>query len=315
MWILGLSGGPDPIYPSADLKKDPRFVRRLGFRHDSAAVLLKDGVVISAVEEERLNRIKHTSKFPARAIQSCLQAGNISLTSVDRIAYSTSEKGVNELVSRYVSKNAGLNGPATGRAFVAGLFRRDFGTAIGATRIDFVEHHLAHAASTFHMSSLREALVVTLDGEGDGIAGTISIGSGQELTRIAEIPMQNSLGLFYLEFTQLLGYKFGDEYEVMGLASYGDPSRYQSALDGICVLLPDGIVEIDRRRIKAFEAVFERRQNDEPLTQAHMDLAAAVQEALERAVFHILSHYRAQTGQRDLCLAGGVALNSTMTGR
>jgi carbamoyltransferase len=204
---------------------------------------------------------------------------------------------------------------ASGREFAIDLFNRHLNWDLSPERFVFVEHHLAHATSAFAMAPYDEALVVTLDGVGDGLAGTVYVGEGRQLTRIFELQPADSLGLLYMAAIEFLGYRFFDEYKVMGLAPYGDPGRFRPIFDQICVLQPEGRFSVNSEKLRLLDSLGPPRRAGEPFTQVHRDLAAALQESIERAVFHQLRHYQDQTRLGNLCLAGGVAHNSTLIGK
>jgi carbamoyltransferase len=188
-------------------------------------------------------------------------------------------------------------------------------TEIDPRRIVFVRHHMAHAASASAVSGFERSLVLAIDGYGDGLSGLVARGEGSALTELATFPQRKSLGLLYLKVIEFLGYGQFDEYKVMALAPYGDSTDYGPLLSGLYELRSEGDYELDvgeiAGRLSGQVAV---RKPGEPLERRHYDLAAALQEALERIVMHVLSHHRDATGLSELCLAGGVALNCTMNG-
>jgi len=315
MYVLGISGGWDPVCPTEDASASPRFFRSNPLLHDSAAVLLHNGEVVAGIEEERLNRIKHTNTFAVEAVRFCLRTAGITLPQVDRIAYYFKEEFLNELVTFLMLQHGRFAPPGGARGFLAGLLSETFNSDIQPERLAFVDHHQAHAASAFRVAPFPDALVVTLDGEGDGLSTTVSAGERGKLHRLAALPRQNSLGHLYLRITRQLGYRFFDEYKVMGLAPYGDPARFREAFNRVCTLHEEGKFQLHADKLQQLCASYPPRRRGEPFTQLHKDLAASLQEALERAVLHLLKHYRASTGLRNLCLAGGVAHNSTLAGK
>ena len=315
MNILGISGGLDPAYPTEDPLLDVRVHYPWHHAHDSAAVLVCDGKVVAGIEEERLSRTKHTNKFPLHAIRYCLRATGLSFDDIDRVAYYVDERHADGVVRTYVLQNPRTRAFASGREFAIDLFNRHLNWDLSPERFVFVEHHLAHATSAFAMAPYDEALVVTLDGVGDGLAGTVYVGEGCQLTRIFELQPADSLGLLYMAAIEFLGYRFFDEYKVMGLAPYGDPGRFRPIFDQICVLEPEGRFSVNSEKLRLLDPLGPPRRAGEPFTQVHRDLAAALQESIERAVFHQLRHYQDQTRLGNLCLAGGVAHNSTLIGK
>ncbi|MET4262348.1 carbamoyltransferase [Bradyrhizobium sp. S3.12.5] len=310
MLCLGLSGGLDRVY------ENPLELPNT-FLHDGAAVLVKDGRVIAAVEEERLNRIKHSNKLPSSAIEYCLAAAGVELRDVDRIAFYASEAYCNAMLERLLISQPETSIPTDANLLLRHLLAAEFGTEIDPSRVSFVGHHQAHAVSALAMSGFEESLVLAVDGCGDFLSGLLAVGSGTEMTELATFPENNSLGLFYLETIRyLLGYGLFDEYKVMGLAPYGDPARYRELFAKFYELSANGGYRVHLDRIgPALLRNIEVRRKGMPFTQQHRDVSASLQEALERIVFHILRHYRESTGMKRLCLAGGVAHNCTLNGK
>ena len=309
MLVLGFHGGS---------KRDDED-NRFGFAlHDSAAVLIKDGVVLAAIEEERLNRIKHSNCFPFQAIKYCLAEQQIDLTNVDRITTNMEETMFDFMVKQAFLENTELKTP-TGRQFLASLFEREFGVNI-SEKIRFCKHHIAHAWSAFAPSAYDSSLILVLDGDGDNRSGMVLLGEGNRLVTLKEYGLNQSLGNLYTDIIKLLGYNRFDEYKVMGLAPYGNPAAYTSLFEKCYRLLPNGdyVLESPVTWMLQFNAaglLDQARRRGEPFSQVHQDIAAALQTTLERIVLHILSHYQKETKQRRLCLAGGVAHNCTLNGK
>jgi carbamoyltransferase len=315
MNILGISGGLDPAYPTEDPLLDVRLHYPWHHGHDSTAVMVCDGKVVAGIEEERLSRAKHTNKLPVNAIQYCLRETGLSFDDIDRLAYYVDERHADGIARTYVLQNPRTRAFSSGREFVIDLLNRHLNWDLSPERFVFVEHHLAHATSAFAMAQYNEALVVTLDGVGDGLAGTVYVGEGCQLTRTFELQRADSLGLLYMAAIEFLGYRFFDEYKVMGLAPYGDPTRFRRIFEQICVLQPEGKFSVNSEKLRLLDALGAPRRAGEPFTQVHRDIAAGLQESIERAVFHLLRHYKDQTRLGNLCLAGGVAHNSTLIGK
>lgn len=263
--------------------------------HDASAVLLADDACVAAIEEERLSRVKHTRRAPRAALAFCLEQAGIALADVDRLAIGVSEKTVTDR-----SRTAAID--------------HAIGAPVPRERIAFVEHHVAHAYGAYAASGYEQALVVTLDGQGEEHAGLVGRVRGTEIQRLRDITIPNSLGLFYLLVTNFLGYRLFDEYKVMGLAPYGDPSRFRAVLQELYTLEPDGHYRLALERPEVLWRIGPRRRRDEPFTQTHKDLAASLQEVLETIVLHVLRHFRRVTRLRSLCLSGGVAHNCSMNG-
>ncbi|WP_083543535.1 carbamoyltransferase family protein [Bradyrhizobium sp. CCGE-LA001] len=309
MLCLGLSGGLDKIHENPlELPKT--------FLHDGAAVLVRDGRVIAAVEEERLNRIKHSNKFPSSAIRYCLATAGVQLRDIDRIAFYATEAYCNTMLERLLVSQPDVSIPLDARLLLRKLLAQEFGAEVEESQLSFVHHHHAHAASAFAMSGFEQSLVFAVDGGGDFLSGVLAVGSGTEITEVASFPENNSLGLFYLEAIRYLGYGLFDEYKVMGLAPYGDPAPYRELFGQFYELLDNGgyRVHLDRIGPTLLRNIQVRRKGM-PFTQQHRNVSASLQEALERIVFHVLRQYRNSTGMKRLCLAGGVAHNCTMNGK
>ncbi|UPK05859.1 carbamoyltransferase [Bradyrhizobium sp. 170] len=309
MLCLGLSGGLDKVYENP---------LELGntFLHDGAAVLVRNGRVIAAVEEERLNRIKHSNKFPSSSIQYCLSAAGVQLSDIDRIAFYATEAYSNAMLERLVISNPDVSIPLDAKLLLRKMLEQEFGTEVDASRVSFVSHHMAHAVSAFAMSGFDQSLIFAIDGGGDFLSGLLARGSGTEATQVETFPESNSLGLFYLETIRYLGYGLFDEYKVMGLAPYGDPAPHRELFKQFYELSDNGRYRVHLDRIgPTLLRNIEVRRKGMPFTQQHRDVSASLQEALERIVFHILRHHRGATGMKRLCLAGGVAHNCSLNGK
>lgn len=304
MIVLGIGGG-------LDLIDDNKY----NVAHDSTAVLLDDGKVIFAVEEERLNRIKHTDKAPLSAMRACLDYYHIDLSQVDRIAVYGQEQALSAALRRTCLDRAQLDFQQSIRSFFQELLVNEFGETFDFEQMVFVPHHLAHAVSTYNMSGFADSLVFTMDGVGDGISTQVLSGRDGQLETLHTWYMADSLGFFYVEVIKFLGYEMFDEYKVMGLAPYGNPARYRRMFKKFYSLLEGGSYTIHTERIDYLFEIMQPRKKHEPFSQVHKDIAASLQEALETIVFHVLQHYRNLTGQDRLCLAGGVALNCTLNGK
>lgn len=310
MLVLGIHGGS---------KRDDED-NRIGFAlHDSAAVLVEDGRILSAIEEERLNRIKHSNCFPLRAIRHCLDEHKLKLADVDRIATNFDETSLDFLVKQMFLENAESKAPPAGRQFVAALFEREFGVNV-LDKLRFCKHHVAHAWSAFGPSGYDSSLILVLDGDGDNRSGMVLLGEGDRLTTLREYGLDQSLGNLYTDIIKLLGYNRFDEYKVMGLAPYGDPATYASLFENCYRLLPGGNYALESPatwmlQFHAHGLLDQARRRGEPFTRMHKDIAAALQAMLEKIVLHVLSHFRKETGQSHLCFAGGVAHNCTLNGK
>ncbi|MBB5882402.1 carbamoyltransferase [Xanthomonas arboricola] len=304
MLILGFYGGPNTEFEIDSPTQT----------HDGSAVLLKDGKVVAAIEEERLNRIKHSYTAPLQAAKRVLAQGGVTLADVDYIAIPYGPQFAERLLRRIYLANPSATHTLDVIDALRAQWHLHLGVDVPREKVRFVPHHIAHATATFEMSGLDEALVMTIDGQGETESGLVLKGGPAGLELLHRVPIPESLGHFYWHAIGFLGYQLFDEYKVMGLAPYGDPARFRARFDAMCELLPEGSWQLRPQLLETmFETLMPRRKG-EPIEQIHMDFAAALQEMLERAVFHALKHFRASTGLRSLCLGGGVAHNCTMNG-
>ncbi|WP_340123344.1 carbamoyltransferase [Methylobacter svalbardensis] len=308
MLILGLTGGIDPVFDALDMTNT-------GLGHDSSAVLIEHGKVIAGIEEERLNRIKHSNKIWASSVRFCLESADKSLDDVDAIAFYASEDFLNNTLKKFRLTTPLLNQFPDVRHLYQYLFEREFGYQLNPQIFRFVHHHVAHAAASYYLSGFDRSLVFTIDGEGDDVSAMVIDANGKNFNVLGTKSVPDSLGHFYLNVIAFLGYKDFDEYKVMGLAPYGDPAVYRQKFNRFYELLPDGDYTIHQHRIMDMYELVQPRGRDEPFTQVHMDIAAALQEALEAIVFHILRHFRQLTGHSRLVISGGVGQNSSMNGK
>jgi carbamoyltransferase len=310
MLVLGFHGG----------RRREDEDNRFGFSlHDSAAVLVDDEKILSAIEEERLSRIKHTNCFPARAIKFCLDEQRLQLKDVDLIVTNHSEGTIDLITKSDFLDNPRQTIPPSGKKFMTALFAREFGVDV-SDKLRFYGHHLSHAWSAYGPSGFESSLILVLDGDGDDKSGMVLLAEGSKLTELRRFDLGQSLGHLYAEIIKLLGYNRFDEYKVMGLAPYGNPRTFTPLFERHYQLLPQGNYALDNplawlAHFDMLGLVERARRKGEPCTQVHMDLAAALQATLEKIVMHILSYYRKETKQTQLCLAGGVAHNCTMNGK
>jgi carbamoyltransferase len=314
--------------------------------HDSAACLLKDGKLLAAAEDERFTHIKHgkrpvpfsTWELPFHAIDYCLKVAGITLKDVDHIAYSFDpylllgdhqgkssieiplEPGDDQLNNQWRNPwdplflSAMVNAP---RQLVDGyphhLQQRFIGAKVDDFEWHFVEHHIAHAASSFHCSPFDRAAVLTIDGRGEKATTTYSIGSGNSLKRIGQVDMPHSLGLLYEDVTTHLGFLHSsDEYKVMALASYGNP-LYADDFREMIKLGENGQYTVTNQNLT--QRFGPKRLRHEEFTGKHFDIAHSLQVVLEETVLKITEWLQQETGEENLCFAGGVALNCVLNGR
>src|SRR6266542_1595622 len=311
------------------------------FYHDSAAALIEDGKIIAAAQEERFTRKKHDARFPVNAIRCCLSEGGTGMGGVDHVVfYDKPFLKFERLVETYLafaprgysSFRMAMPLWLREKLFLKDLLlkqlRRISSGEEWNEELLFSEHHLSHAASAFFPSPFHEALVLTMDGVGEWATTSVALGRGNKLEIIKEIFFPHSLGLLYSAFTYYTGFKVNSgEYKVMGLAPYGEPKYAQAIFDHLVDLKPDGSFRLNNDYFNyctgltmtngKFEKLFggPARKPEELLTQRHMDLAASVQMALEEIVSRMARSLQAETKARNLCLAGGCALNCVANGK
>jgi len=312
------------------------------FYHDSAATLIQNGEIIAAAQEERFSRVKHDKKFPKNAIKYVLEEGKIELHNVDYVVFF--EKPFlkfERLLETYLAfapkgfKSFSLAMPAWLREK---LFQKkylfDFLQNLDEDfkdikKIKFSEHHYSHAASAFYPSPFEEAIILTLDGVGEWATTTVAHGKGNKITMLKEMHFPHSLGLLYSAFTYYVGFKVNSgEYKVMGLAPYGKSIYKNLILENLIDLKNDGSFRLDMSYFnfatgltmtnKKFDDLFGqpvRKSEEELLTQFHMDIAASVQAVTEEIVLRLTKNIASEYKIKNLCLAGGVALNCVANGK
>jgi carbamoyltransferase len=311
------------------------------FYHDSAAALVVDGHVVAAAQEERFTRKKHDSGFPQNAVAYCLEAGGIKLADVDYVAfYDKPFLKFERLLETYVafaprgftSFRMAMPLWLKEKLFQKTLLKNELKAHAPefdwATRLLFAEHHQSHAASAFYPSPYNEAAILTMDGVGEWATTSLGRGDGDKVEMVKEIHFPHSLGLLYSAFTYYTGFKVNSgEYKVMGLAPYGEPKYAKAILDNLMDLKDDGTFRLDlsyfdyctglRMTNAKFDALFgaPARDPESLLTQRDMDLAASIQAVTEEIVLRLTRSIAAETGARNLCLAGGVALNCVANGK
>ena len=312
------------------------------FYHDSAAALIIDGQVVSAAQEERFSRVKHDARYPKNAISFVLSNSNISLNEVDYIVFF--EKPFlkfERLLETYMAfspsgfKSFSLSMPIWLREklfqkkFLFDKLREQDENFKDINKIKFSEHHFSHAASAFFPSPFEEAIVLTLDGVGEWATTTVSLGKGNNLKILKEIHFPHSLGLLYSAFTYYIGFKVNSgEYKVMGLAPYGQPIYKEKILNNLIDVKKDGSFRLNMKFFnyttgltmtnKNFSKLFGqpvRVPEKDLLTQFHMDIAASIQVVTEEIVLKLVRNLSEEYKIKNLCLAGGVALNCVANGK
>ncbi|MCR4314799.1 MAG: carbamoyltransferase [Planctomycetes bacterium] len=301
------------------------------FFHDSAAALVADGIPVACAAEERFTRVKHTSEFPTKAIEYCLETAGIGARNVDYVAfYEKPLRKFSRIIETCIATwpfSAGTWFRAmplwmTSRLHIAKTIRKSLGLP-KTKAILFGEHHLSHAASAFYPSGFDEAVILTVDGVGEWTTTSVGVGRGNVIELDREIRFPHSLGLFYSAITHYLGFQINDaEWKVMGLAAYGEP-RFADQLRKTIRTADDGSFQLDmsyfafhRSLSSAIARKFEkllgapRRSEDEPLTDFHSDVARSAQLVVEETLLAIVRDAVKRTGLKKLCIAGGVGLNS-----
>ena len=311
------------------------------FYHDSAAALIADGRIVAAAQEERFTRKKFDANYPRHAVEYCLKAGGVTLADIDYVAfYDKPFLKFERLLETYLtfsprgfsSFRMALPLWLREKLFLKSLLASELKTLEPNfdwdKRLAFSEHHLSHAASAFYPSPFQRAAVLTMDGVGEWATTSAGVGNGHELKIQKEINFPHSLGLLYAAFTYYTGFKVNSgEYKVMGLAPYGTPKYAQLIYDNLIDLKSDGSFRLNLDYFnyctgltmtnERFDALFDGppRMPAAPLEQRHMDLAASIQAVIEEAVLRLTRSLAEETGEANLCLAGGVALNCVANGK
>jgi carbamoyltransferase len=312
------------------------------YYHDSAACLVRDGQITAAAQEERFTRKKHDPGFPSKAVDYCLREGGITVKDLRYIVfYDKPLLKFDRLIETYLAFS-----PRGFKSFVSAMplwlkdklllknmLLAEVETMSGINKTDlppllFSEHHESHAASAFYPSPFEHAAVLCMDGVGEWATTSAWLGSNNTLTPLWEIPFPHSLGLLYSAFTYFTGFKVNSgEYKVMGLAPYGKPTYVQAIYDHLLDLKADGTFRLNMEYFNyctgltmtngKFDGLFGGpvRQPEAPLTQREMDLARSIQEVTEEVMLRLSRTLHKETGEENLCLAGGVALNCVGNGR
>lgn len=286
------------------------------FYHDAAAALVVDGVVVAAVEEERLNRIKHTNKFPQLAIEACLEIGGVRAPDIDNVAFFFGEE-YSDLELKYQYLECRNEPVWSARDLIMARLQGFLRSNLSLEQVTFIPHHVAHAYGTFVDSGFDGALVVVMDGNGETDSTSVFRGRGHNLELLKSYDISRSLGHFYLSIIPMLGFKRFDEYKVMGLAPYGDPDVYRSDFERYVTLSPSGEFDVDGHGLleHLLRHGYKPRRIGEPIRSEDANVAAALQQSVEGVVLHVLAHWGEETRERRLCLSGGVAHNSSANGR
>ena len=312
------------------------------FYHDSAAALIIDGKIISAAQEERFSRKKHDPRYPFHAIEFVLKYSNLKLGEIDHIVFfekpflkferlletylAFAPKG---FTSFSMSMPIWLREKLFQKKFIFEKLKQHDKNFNDINKINFSEHHFSHAASAFYPSPFKEAVILTLDGVGEWATTTVAIGKENKIKIIKEIHFPHSIGLLYSAFTYYTGFKVNSgEYKVMGLAPYGEPKYKDIIINELMDLKEDGSFRLNMKYFnfatgltmtnQKFSKLFGqkvRNPNNELLTQFHMDIASSIQAATEEIVIRLTSSISKETKIKNLCMAGGVALNCVTNGK
>ena len=312
------------------------------FYHDSAAALLINGKIIAAAQEERFTRKKHDPSYPFNSINYVLKEANMNLSQIDQIVfYEKPFLKFERLLETYLafapkgfrsflmSMPIWLKEKLFQKKFLFDQLKRNDQSFNEIEKISFSEHHFSHAASAFYPSPFKEAVILTLDGVGEWATSTLALGKENKISIIKEINFPHSIGLLYSAFTYYTGFKVNSgEYKVMGLAPYGEPKYTNLILQKLIDVKDDGSFRLNMKYFNFatgltmtnddFSKLFGHKVRDpkkELLTQFHMDLAASIQQVIEKIVLKLVSSIQKETQIKNLCLAGGVALNCVANGK
>jgi len=312
------------------------------FYHDSAAALVVDGKIVSAAQEERFSRKKHDPRYPYNAIQFVLNNSNLQLNEIDYIVFFEKPflkfERLLESYLAFVPKGFAsfsmsmpiwLREKLFQKKFLFDKLKKHDKNFNDINKIHFSEHHYSHAASAFYPSPFQEAVILTLDGVGEWATTTVAIGKGNKITMLKEIHFPHSIGLLYSAFTYYTGFKVNSgEYKVMGLAPYGEPKYKSLIIKELIDLKEDGSFRLNMKYFNyvtgltmtndKFSKLFGKKARDpdkDLLTQFHMDIAASIQAVTEEIVLRLASSISRETKIKNLCMAGGVALNCVANGK
>ena len=331
---MARKSGTAPLPASSPSSRPVNILGISAFYHDSAACLVRDGQIMAAAQEERFTRKKHDASFPRQAVEYCLREGGLKAAELDFVSfYEKPFLKFDRILHSYLAcAPAGLRSFLMAiplwireRIWIKELIRQelDYGG-----KIIFPEHHESHGASAFFPSPFAEAAFLTVDGVGEWTTTSYGIGRQNQIEMIADLHFPHSLGLLYSAFTYFTGFKVNSgEYKLMGLAPYGEPKYVDLILRELVDLKPDGSFRLNLKYFNyavgltmtnpRFDRLFggPPRSPESRLTQREMDLARSIQAVTEEIMFRMAAHARRETGLRNLCLAGGVALNCVANGR
>jgi carbamoyltransferase len=316
----------------------PRHVLGLSaYYHDAAAALLREGRIVAAAQEERFTRIKNEPDFPRQAIQFCLRCGGLEAAELDCVVfYDKPVLKFTRLLETYLAVAPGgwrtfpqvLSNWLGGKLDLRKTIRQELAGLRAECPILFTAHHQAHAASAFYPSPFTQAAILTIDAVGEWATTTIGRGRGENIELLKELRFPHSLGMLYSAFTDYCGFRINSgEYKLMGLAPYGEPLYAQAILRELLDLKADGSFWMNLDYFNflrgttmtngRFHRLFDGppRRPEQPIEQRHTDVARSIQAVTEEVVLRLARHARELTGEKHLCLAGGVALNCVANGR
>ncbi|MGA1358858.1 MAG: carbamoyltransferase [Ilumatobacteraceae bacterium] len=312
------------------------------YYHDSAAALVIDGRLVAAAQEERFSRKKHDRNFPSNSVRFCLRHSGIDAEELDAVVFydkpllkfqrlvqtqlAFAPRGLRPFLD---AQSNWLSDKLFQRRSLRQILERELAASVNwKSRLYFSEHHLSHAASAFYPSPFERSAILTMDGVGEWTTTSLAVGEGRLLRIIKEIHFPHSLGLLYAAFTSYTGFKVNSgEYKVMGLAPYGKPVFADDIKKHLIQIADDGSFRLNMKFFDfcagttmtnaAFHELFggAPRRSESPLSQRHMDLAASIQNVTEEIVVNLARGVAESTGERNLCLAGGVALNCVANGK
>jgi carbamoyltransferase len=319
------------------------------YHGDASACIFKDGVLIAAIEEERIRRVKHWAGFPCKSIKFCLKEANIDITQIEHITIARDPsanvfKKIAHIV-KYKTSIGAIKDRLLNKKKVSNL-AQEFSDCCEVevsdimAKIHNIEHHRSHMASAFFASPFKESAVLSIDAFGDFTSTMLGVGRDRKIDVLNQVNFPHSVGAFYTAFTQYLGFNhFGDEYKLMGLSPYGSPILVEQVRD-VVILKDDGLFELNldyfthhKKGVKTkivsesdptpsriFSDIMVSkfgpiRNEGDDITQYHKNLASSIQKVTEELIFHILNHLQKRTGLKNICIAGGVAQNSVANGK
>lgn len=309
MRILGISISFERKY------KDFLFKKNEFFGHDTSAVLIDDKKIIAAVEQERFDRIKHSDSFPSDAIKYCLSFCNNDFSKIDYIAINYEEMTLDSMCREIHFQSQGNFPFIKFRDYFEYLCKQNGLSSIPLKKLVFVSHQLSHVNSAVYCTDFDNALCISLDARGDDLSGLICSYKNKELTILKKLPVEKSLGFFYLNTIWHIGFRQFEEYKVMGLAPFGNPAKFRNIFKRMIYTKENGEFEISPNCKQFLYTICPPRKRNEDIKTIHKDIAAALQEALENVIMNMVEYYAKEYNLNNLILSGGVAHNCAATGK